>query len=71
MQPLYHAAHAVTMALALLVLAACFVMMLFGWVLHGFIAALVFSSFFVLARELRALALTRQPVRQLRPARRR
>ena len=63
MQPLYRAAHAVTMALALLVLAACFVMMLFGWALHGFIAALIFSAVFVLAQELGAAALTRQPGR--------
>ncbi len=71
MQPLYHAAHAVTMALALLVLAACFVMMLFGWVLHGLIAALLFSSFFVLARELRSVALARQPARPRHASRRR
>ena len=66
MQSLYHAAHAVLVALALLVLAICFLMMLFGWALHGFIAALVFSSFFVMARELRGAALARWPGRPLR-----
>ncbi len=69
MQPLYHAAHAVVTALAFLVLGICFLMMLFGWALHGFIAALIFSSFFVLAQELRAAALTRQPARSRRGAR--
>ena len=70
MQPLYHAAHLVTRTAALLVLAAMFVSILFGWPLHGFIAALIFSSFFVLAGELRAAALTRQPARARRPERR-
>ena len=69
MQPLYHAAHLVTRTAALLVLAVMFVSVLFGWPLHGFIAALIFSSFVVLAGELRAAALTR-PARSTRPARR-
>ena len=68
MQPIFHAAHLVTRMAALLVLAATFVSVLFGWALHGFIAALLFSSFFVLAGELRAAALTRQPARARRPA---
>jgi hypothetical protein len=70
MQPLYHAAHLVTRTAALLVLAAMFVSILFGWPMHGIIAALIFSSFFVLARELRAAALTQQPARARRPERR-
>ena len=69
MQPLFSAAHALTRAAALLVLAATFIMMLFGWALHGVIAALVFSSFFVLAEQLRLAALSRQPARARRPAR--
>ena len=70
MQPLFSAAHALTRALALLVLAATFLMVLFGWALHALIAALVFSSFFVLAAELRAAALT-QPAWPRRPGRHR
>jgi hypothetical protein len=70
MQPLFNVAHALTRTIALLVLAVTFVMMLFGWALHGLIAALIFSSFFVLAGELRAAALSRQPARARRPVRR-
>jgi hypothetical protein len=69
MLPFYHAAHALALSLALLVLAATFVMILFGWALHGFIAALLFSSFFVLAQELRAALLIRRPARVVRPRR--
>ena len=54
MLPFYHAAHAMTLSLALLLLAATFVMILLGWAVHGLIAALLFSSLFVLAQELRA-----------------
>ena len=71
MVPFYQAAHALALGLAFLVLAATFVMILFGWALHGFIAALLFSSFFVLAQELRAAALSRRPGRvRVPPARR-
>jgi hypothetical protein len=70
MQPLYHAAHLLTRTAALLVLAAMFVSILFGWPLHGVIAALVFSSFFVLAEEFRAAALTPRPARARPLARR-
>jgi hypothetical protein len=38
-------------------------MMLFGWAVHGLIAALVFSSCFTLAQQLRLAAISRQPVR--------
>ncbi len=68
MKPLFHAAHALTRTAALLVLFAAFMMMLFGWALHGLIAALIFSSFVVLAEQLRAAALTRQPARTRRRA---
>ena len=63
MLPFYHAAHAITLSLALLVLAATFVMILLGWAVHGLIAALLFSSLFVLAQELRATLLIRRPAR--------
>ena len=63
MQPLFKAAHALTMTMALLVLAASFVMMLFGWAVHGLIAAQVFSSCFTLAQQLRLAAISRQPAR--------
>ena len=71
MQPLYHAAHAVTMTLAVLMLTATFVMMLFGWGLHGLIAALVFSSCFTLAKELRLAAISRPraPLPRSKPTR--
>ncbi|HXV22977.1 MAG TPA: hypothetical protein VED46_01845 [Alphaproteobacteria bacterium] len=59
MHPIYLAAHTVTRAVAFLVLAATFVMMLLGWALHAVIAACVFSSFFVLAKQLRAVRLAR------------
>lgn len=52
---LFHrAAHLLTHAAALLGLAATFAMILLGWPLHAVIAALVSSSFFVLAEHLRA-----------------
>jgi hypothetical protein len=63
MHSLFKTAHAATMTVALLVLATSFVMMLFGWALHALIAALVFSSCFTLAQELRSAILTRQPAR--------
>ena len=61
MQSFYKAAHALTMTIALLVLGASFVMMLFGWAVHGLIAALVFSSCFTLAKELQGAAVSRRP----------
>jgi hypothetical protein len=69
MLPFYHAAHAITLSLALLVLAATFVMILLGWAVHGIIAALIFSSLFVLAQELRAALLIRRPARIAPPRR--
>lgn len=71
MQPLFLAAHAVTRTAALLMLFAAFMMMLFGWALHGLIAALIFSSFIVLAEQFRAAAITRRPARMRPPALRR
>jgi hypothetical protein len=69
MLPFYHAAHAMTLSLALLLLAATFVMILLGWAVHGLIAALLFSSLFVLAQELRAALLIRRPARIAPPRR--
>jgi hypothetical protein len=66
MQSFYKAAHALTMTIALLVLVASFVLMLFGWAVHGLIAALVFSSCFTLAKELQVAAVSRRPALQPR-----
>lgn len=58
MRSVYIAAHALTLGIALLVFVASFVMMLFGWTLHGLIAALVFSSCATLAQQLRLAAVS-------------
>ena len=56
MPHLYQALGLVSLTLALLMLAGCFLALLLGWAVHGLIAALLFNAFFVLWRELSGLA---------------
>ena len=56
MQPLYPFLALMALGFSGLVWAVCFMTVLFGMPLHGFLAALMFSSSFMLGHELRTLA---------------
>ena len=67
MQPLYPFLALMALGFSWLVWAVCFLTVLFGMPLHGFIAALVFSSSFVLGRELRAMTWAQARPSRTRP----